>query len=821
MGGGAWARALCASGSGAGGGGRGAVHVRSGVRNRGKGVPAKPGAEACVRRTNPAPLPVRSRLAAPLALASLALLLLPAAASAQRVAVSGFVRDAETGETLISANVAVAGTQLGAVTNTSGFYTISGVAAGRVTLVVSYIGYRTARREVTVADGQDVRVDVEVQPEARELSEVEVTGDRQALQDARRVGVAQLSTETIKSLPSVLEPDVFRSLQLLPGIKPASDFSSGLYVRGGSPDQTLILLDRTTVYNPTHFFGFFSTFNPDAIKDVRVYKGGYPAEYGGRLGAVIDIYNKDGNRRALDGSLSVGLLASRALIEGPLPVGKGSFMLAARRSTLEPLLAALQSADIDGLPERFYFYDVNGKVNVDADASNRLSASFYAGRDFVRVPFLEDAEVRLIYGNRTGSLNWTHLFSPRLFSTFTFTGSHYFSRPTFYLSGTEFARPGTITDLSVKGDFEYTPSERHRVTAGFWTGDLNFKLDRSFDGEVTFSPRVRAAYASAYVQERFRPTPNTVLEGGLRGQYFNDGKYVRLEPRVNVEHTLPSDRVRLQLGYGRYYQFLSLITSELFSGADFWLTAADGVPPSFGDQFVAGVKLDLPVPRALGRLRFDVDGYYRTMRDLFELDPFIQDPAGLDYQQYFRFGDGYAYGTEFFLEGRLGRFEGFSGYTYSVTRRRYPNVPEPGQSRYYAPKYDRTHDGNLVLNYRLGRGWKTTSVFTYATGQAYSRVNAQYRFANSPFQSTNVNTLVSAYQRFRLPAYHRLDLGFSKTGGFFGFADYELQLQVINAYGRKNVWFYVESPESDGTFQQETVRQIPIQLPNVSLTINF
>ena len=289
------------------------------------------------------------------------------------------------------------------------------------TIVCSYIGYQDQQIAVTLASGEARRLDIELVPSDVFINEVVVTAEQELEEEIRQIGVAQIKTDVIKKLPTLLEPDVFRSLQLLPGVKAASDYSSGLYIRGGSPDQTLILLDRTTVYNPSHFFGLFSNFNPDAIKDVRLYKGGYPAAYGGRLGSVVDIYNKDGNRRDTQGSLSLGLLASRALVEGPY--SKGSWMFAARRSTLEPLLAALNNADIDGIPESFYFYDLNGKVNFDANLNNRFSLAAYAGADKLLFPFADDANINLNYGNQTISANWTHIFSQRLFSNFTTTAS--------------------------------------------------------------------------------------------------------------------------------------------------------------------------------------------------------------------------------------------------------------------------------------------------------------------------------------------------------------------------------------------------------------
>ncbi|RMH52414.1 MAG: TonB-dependent receptor, partial [Bacteroidetes bacterium] len=626
--------------------------------------------------------------------------------------------------------------------------------------------------------------------------------------ETRAIGVAQISTETVKRLPTVLEPDVFRSLQLLPGVKAASDFSSGLYIRGGGPDQTLILLDRTAVYNPSHFFGFFSTFNPDAIKDVRLYKGGYPAEYGGRLGSVLDIYNKDGNRRAYEGSLSLGLLASRALVEGPY--AKGSWMLAVRRSTLEPLLAALEGQD--GIPDGFYFYDVNGKVNFDASDDDRLSLAFYAGTDDLDFPFIDEASFDLRYGNQTVSANWTHLFSQRLFSNFTFTGSRYFSRPDFLFGGTSFSRRNNVYDVSAKGDFEFIPNERHSLSAGFWTGNFTMRLRDTFDDQEGLRERIQTVYAAVYLQETYRPSSLWMLRAGLRGSYYEEGNHLRLEPRLSVEYQ-PTADVRLQLGYGRYYQFLTLITSELFSAFDIWLTTGENVPPAYGDQYVAGLKTTL----APG-LNLDVEGYYRTMRDLFELDPFLPDAAGLDYGDLFHYGDGYAFGTEVLLQRTRGRISGFLGYTFGVTARRFPNLNE---GEYYAPKYDRTHDLSAVANVDLGRGWRFSGVFQYGTGQAYTEPQGRWKLVNDPFTSVATNVLVTTFNNRRLPAYHRLDAGFSRTGPFFKLGEYEVQLQAINVYGRRNVWFYFFEFNDDGTVSRNEVPQIPFPLPNVSLTLRF
>jgi hypothetical protein len=727
----------------------------------------------------------------------------------QAASISGFVREADTGETLLLANVTLAGTPIGTATNNAGYYTLTGLEPGSYTVVVSYIGFRTDSTRVRLGPGEAYRLDVDMQPVGFDIDEVIVTAESISEEEDRALGVTQMTTAVIRQLPTVLEPDVFRALQLLPGIKSASDYSSGLYIRGGSPDQTLILLDRTTVYNPSHFFGFFSTFNPDAIKDVRVFKGAYPASYGGRIGSVVDIYNKDGNRSETHGTASLGLLASRAMVEGPH--GRGSWMLAVRRSTLEPLLAVLRDQDINAIPDRFYFVDANGKVNFDVSSDDRVSLSFYAGRDVLKVPIFEDADIGLRYGNTTLSANWTHLFSERLFSNFTVTGSRYFSLPTVEIATTVSERDNRVRDVSVKGDFEYIPTSQMSTKAGFWAGAFSFGLENVFDGKRVFDLASRTAYGSAFVEQTWRPRYLWTVTGGLRASWFQRGEYFRLEPRLSVERKL-TDRLFAQAGYGRYTQFLTLITNEAFSGLDVWLTAADGVPPSYGDQWVTGLKFQ---PTSQVRVQGEV--YYRTMEDLFELDPFLPDVAGLKYDELFHFGRGYATGAELVVERSAGRLTGLVGYTFGVTRRKFAQIND---DTWYPPKYDRTHDLKANGTFRLGRSWSMTAVFVYGTGQAYTRPASQYRLSHAPFSSVSQDIFVSPFNRARLPAYHRLDVGFAKTGGLFG-AEYELQLQVVNAYARRNIWFYVFNFEEDDTITRETVPQIPVPLPNLSFTLSF
>ena len=758
--------------------------------------------------------------------AALALCLVAPDALAQTATLNGFIRDADSGETLIQATVLVSGpVERGAATNTQGFYTLAALPAGAYAVTTSYVGYRTQRDTVELATGETLRFDVDLQPEGVAGAEVTVEAE-DPIEEERAVGVQEVSIKLVEELPTVFEKDLFRSIQLLPGVKSSSDFSSKLYIRGGSPDQTLILLDGTTVYNPTHFFGFFSTFNTDAIKDVRLYKGAYPSQYGGRLGSVIDIYNRDGNRNRVAGNVSLGVLASRAGIEGPIAGGRGSYMVAARRSTLEPLLAVLrENLDQDGIPSAFYFYDINAKVGLDLTDNDRISFSGYAGRDKVTIPITDDSNFDLDYGNRTFSAAYNRIVTPTTFAQARLTASRYFSYPFGEIAGTNFERPNTIDDYSGRLDLEWFPSEAFELKTGAWGGYFDLRLESRFNGETQIDFRSPATYASSYVQGRYKTPTGFIFTGGLRADYFSsitddqttiaEGQsvgYTRISPQLQVEKTFGENLV-VQAAAGQYHQFLSLISNEAFSGFDTWVTTGAGVPPQASEQVVLGVKT-----RLNDTYRLDVEVYGRTLRELFDTDPRNQDVAGLAYEDLFRFGEGYAYGVEVLLEKGIGRLGGLVGYTLGVTRRRYP--AEESFDEYFPPKYDRLHDLTVVATYDLGRGWSATSAASYATGQAYSVPFQRYTTSGVPFgDGTFDGLLLPGINQARLPAYHRADIGVTKTGRFFLGGDFEFQAQLVNVYNRRNIWFIVYDFDENPVEQTE-VKQLPI-IPNLSLSLSF
>ena len=730
--------------------------------------------------------------------------------------VSGYMTDAVSGDTLIAANVALLYGTKGTSSNTVGYYRLSDLKPGRHTITSSYIGYEKYEREIMVRPDEHLRLNIELQPKAYEMEEVVVESIKQK-EKQRNIGIAYVESSFIKDLPAMFEDDVFRSLQLLPGVKASSDFSSGLYIRGGSPDQTLILFEKATIYNPSHFFGFYSTFNPNAIENVSLYKGNYPAEFGGRLGSVISISNKEGNRDDVGGNLSLGLLASSASFEGPFKKQKGSWMFSVRRSTLEPVLGVLQKSYSD-IPESFYFLDLNGKIGIRYNSKNKLSLSFYSGSDKLQFPFAEDAGIKLRYGNQAVSSTWTHIYSDKVISEFSLSASRYFNFPSFDIASTPFERSNNIYDYSLKANTEYIVGKRHDFLFGVWIESRRLSLKDRQDHSLTFSSDHQSLHGSFYFQDNWTISDNLIFSPGIRISGYGANNRLQFEPRVSMEYR-PSSRVRLQAAYGEYSQFLTLVSNESFSGLDVWLMAKDGVTPASGSQYALGLKTIPWIGYGL-----DMELYYRSMHNLFEPDPFIQDWAGVPYKELFRYGDGYAYGMELFFERKIGRLTGFMGYTMSVTRRRFPDVSnatqQEGPAKYYPTKFDRSHDFNLVLGYKINPRWSASAVFSLASGQPYTKPLGRSKTFNSPLSATDKpQVIVGEVNASRLPAYHRFDIGFTRHGSFFSNGRAKWQVQIINVYSRRNVWFY-QFDLGDHMAERDEVRLLPV-LPSITYSLNF
>ena len=732
---------------------------------------------------------------------------------------SGFVRDSSDGEHLPNAAVAIAveNRTMGALSNAEGYYAIPDIPAGTWVVTASYIGYTTQRDTLALAAGQALRWDIELERQALEMGEVVVEAAATATSEVnQRPSVVALQVTDVQQMAAMAEPDLLRSLQLLPGVQSASDFSSGLYVRGGGPDQTGILLDQMRLYNPSHAFGFFSTFNPDAIKDVTFYKGAYPAQYGGSLSAILDVQNRDGNRRNFSTSGGVSLISSRLMSEGPL--GQGSWMVAGRRTYIDPVLRAVRRTtdELDGLG--YWFYDVNAKVNTQLSPNDNLMLSAYRGNDHLDISLgISDSTntdtLSFGFGNNWGNEaltgRWTHVFSPALFGRMIAQYSKYHSDITLNLFGTPIAVRNRVRDVSIKGDLDYFAAANHTLRTGVGLTLFRFDYGVRFD-QYENNQAVQPYLLSAYVQDNWQVTPLTEARLGLRGTYYGEGGHLSLNPRFSLSRVL-QEGWRVKLAGGSYRQYLQLVSSEGFSGGDLWLPLDETVEPGRSYQAVAGLEWE-----PANSYRLSVETYYTDLANLVVLD---EEQGENDEQEtsediFKTGGTGYATGVELFAEKRRGRLSGWLGYTLGWTRRTFPDIDG---GRTFPPKYDRRHDVSLTATYRLAR-WTWTANLVYGTGQAYTPAAARYTLRD-PASDRPVDRLLAAPRNTaRLLPYHRLDVGMRRTFGLFG-ADVDFYLQIFNAYNRRNEWFVQYDP-NDSTEQPLVVKMLPI-VPTFGFDFRF
>ena len=704
------------------------------------------------------------------------------AGSAQAATLSGFVTDADNGEALTRAAIAVEGLPLGAVSNNSGYYAVKQVPAGTHVVSASHIGYQTRWDTLRFGADEIVRLSLALVSKPVDMGE-------EVSVEAERIS---LRAKPVQQLPALGEADLLRSLQLLPGIQAVSDISSGLYVRGGGPDQTAILLDDIPLYNPSHLFGLFSTFNPDAIKKVDLYKGAYPAPYGRTLGAVLDVSNREGNRQHFSGRGGVSLISGRLLTEGP--VGQGSWMLAGRRTYLEPVLSAIRSRGVD-IPLNYYFYDFNGKAN-QRWGDDTFTVSTYWGQDDLRLDLEDDEEsfVDLCWGNRALTARWTRVFSPTLFGHFMAAGSSYESIIALRFLDAPVRIANSIRDLSLKGDLDYFANRNHTLSLGLLATLFEFHFARSFNERNQLDLRQEPVLLEGYVQDEWRLGPTTQVQLGGRGTYFSVGDRLHFTPRLSLSHAL-SDKVRVKAAAGVYRQHLQLITTEAFSGGDFWVPLDSTVEPGRSYQAVTGVEWT-PSPR----YQFSVEAYYTDLANLVTVDTEVPDDNEATHSEavFKSGGTGWAKGLEVFLHRRTGALTGWIGYALGWTRRTFPEL-NAGQP--FPPKHDRRHDLSFVASYNVG-AWRLGANLAYATGQAFTPIS------ETPAQRNSA----------RLLPYHRLDVSASRSFGLWGAAS-EFYVQIFNVYSRRNEWF-LQLDSVDPEVDPRKIKQLPI-IPTLGFNFNF
>ncbi|MBI1193035.1 MAG: TonB-dependent receptor plug domain-containing protein [Bacteroidetes bacterium] len=773
-------------------------------------------------------------------------LVVPAQAQT-RYTLSGYLKDAGSGEDLIGASVFLADDPgRGTVTNLYGFYSIT-LPAGEYKVGFSYIGYES--QELLISLQADLRQNVSLKENSILINELVVTAERTDENvQSTSMGKTELSVEQIKTMPAIFgEVDILKSLQLLPGVQSAGEGNSGFYVRGGGADQNLILLDEAVVYNTGHLFGFFSVFNSDAIKNTTLIKGGMPAQYGGRLSSVLDIAMKDGNNQEWHATGGVGIISSRLTVEGPLVKDKSSIMLSGRR-TYADLLARpfIKGTEFEG--NGYFFYDLNAKLNYRFSDKDRLYASGYFGRDvFEFVSPDNDFNARIPWGNRTATVRWNHLFNDQLFSNLSLVYNDYQFEVGSTFEDFSFTLFSGVRDYNAKLDFDFFPGEKHSMKFG-----ANYTFHRfspysanATDGTAEFSTdslnQKFAHELALYVQDEFDVGSRVRVNVGLRGTWFQQvgpynqvifdereipsdtlryarGEKVRdyygLEPRLSARYTLGTHS-SLKAGLAYTNQFIHLVTSSTSTlPTDLWVPSSGIVEPQRGIQYSLGYFqnfLDNDVETSM-------EIYYKDLRNQIEFEDSYVPELGRDIEESFVFGRGRSYGAEFLVRKNKGPLTGWLGYTLSYTWRYFDALN--GGERFPA-RFDRRHDLSAVVTWKVSSRWTLSSIFVYGTGQATTVPLSFYLIEGN---------LVNEYgprNGYRLAPYHRMDFSatFSpdKRDDRPRAFDWDLNFSVYNLYNRKNPFFIYYDIEGDAFSETLDISAKQVSLFPVipSITWNF
>ncbi|MCA6363586.1 MAG: TonB-dependent receptor [Bacteroidetes bacterium] len=769
------------------------------------------------------------------------LFVLPALAQQAKFTISGTVREAGSQEKLPGVTVANLKTREGTATNNFGFYSIT-LQPDTVELIFSYVGYTPVKKKFVLKADTVVNIDLGVV----ELKTVEISAEQQeSISDNTQMSQVSIPVEQIKQIPALLgEKDVLKVIQLMPGVQKGQEGSSGFYVRGGGPDQNLIILDDATVYNAFHLFGFFSLFNGDALKSVELTKGGFPARYGGRLSSVLEMQMKDGDRQHFHGEAGIGLISSRLMLEGPILKGKSSFIVSGRRTYIDVLSIPFQkAANPEGGLAGYFFYDLNAKANYEINAKNTLYLSGYFGRDKFYARFNNSGSDRssrasLSWGNATGTLRWNHIWNSRLFSNSSLIFTNYqlgiglrenFSGGDFF----ELNYNSGIRDYSFKHDFEFVPSPRHYIRFGLMTTYHQFRpsayvVDDSFSGGSEQKAQLIEAWESGiYAEDDWTLTSRLKVNMGVRLSYFTTQKknYWRPEPRIAARYIL-RENLSLKASWAIMNQYLHLLSNTgVGLPTDLWVPATKRVSPQRSWQAAAGIAHDIPKHK----LMVSLEGYYKRSFDIIgykEGASFLAvgDLGGngepVSWEDNVTAGQAWSYGLEFLVQRKFGKFTGWIGYTLSWTQLQFDSLNFG--KKFYA-RYDRRHDISLVGIYKLNDNITLSATWVYGTGNAITLPQAEYTLpAHSPGAPGGGNWFVTDFgekNSFRMAAYHRLDIGvqFHKK---LKRSERTFELSAYNVYSRQNPFFYYVGNDSQGNRRLRQVSLFPI-IPSVSWTWKF
>ncbi|MEO0093432.1 MAG: TonB-dependent receptor [candidate division WOR-3 bacterium] len=729
------------------------------------------------------------------------IIILPAIGFASRI--KGFVKDQTTGEPIELVNVYLENTPYGGATNREGYYLIDNIPDGNYTIVFSYLGYKTERKTVNIQNNTVLTLNMQLVPEPIEIGEVRVSARRTEFEKKVKTSSIRLSNIEIKNPPAVIQDDLFRSLQALPGIVSTSDFSTALYVRGGNADQNLILLDGASIYNPGHLAGIFSVFDPDAVKSVELLAGGFPAEFGGRLSSVLDITTREGNKNRLAGSIAPGILGTKVLVEGPLP--KGSFLTFFRRTYFDKVLKLV------GIDFPYYFYDFNAKAIFELGQSTKLSLTGFVNTD--HLDFGTGGErVNLIWGNRMASLLVNHIFNPKLLNKTYFTFNHYLYD--MNIASNVIRVKDWVQEFTLKSDFTCLLNKNNELGFGFEGHIYGFRYNDSLFGGFNYDIYGTPYYFAIYCQTRYRPFDKLIIEPGLRVEdYFLHYKqwhnYLLPGPRLGIKYFL-GQNTALKLALGKYYQFVSALIPDFnpIPSLFFWVPVFGDYRPLDANHYIFGFEHWFT-----NDITLTLETYYKHYYRIYTMSDTIE--AQRIEETMFQQGTGNSYGIDLLLKKDFGKISGWLAYSLGYAQTTFGKAT-------YSPNYDRRHMLNLIGRFALPKGFYFSARWEYGSGLPYTEVIARMRRWDLGFRHDRHwftwQEIMGNKNGSRYPDYQRLDIGIERNFRIRRI-DLQVSFQIINVYNHKNLFFYYYDYDYEPP-PRKAFYMLPI-LPTLGIKIDF
>ncbi len=750
--------------------------------------------------------------------------LLPMLVFGQKTTVSGYIRDAGSKEALIGASVTISKLKTGSSTNQYGYFTVTLPNVDTSTVVFSFNGYQPVVKKFF--GGKNIQLNIFLTPETNTLNEVVVKSNRNADNvEKTQMGVIDVPIQSIKELPVLLgEHDILKTIQLLPGVQSGQEGTTGFYVRGGNSDQNLIQMDEATVYNPSHLFGLFSTFNINAVNSVKLIKGGFPSQYGGRLSSILDIKMKEGNKEHFQAEGGLGLISGNLMLQGPIKKGKSSFIISARRSYVGAFLKLISKST------SYRFYDINAKVNYELGIKDHLFLSIFRGNDNAAYTAANSLNYGINFGNSTGTLRWNHLYGNKIFSNTSIIYNDYHlqlgtSQNNYY----QVLYTG-VKDITAKTDFTVIPNTSHNIKFGLaytyhtlYPGAISAKTPKKGNKIAINSDSLTKRYsneAAFYVNDDYRIADNFSIHYGVRLPFFNGGggNYVFIEPRVTARLSLDNS-TSIKASYTRMNQFVHLVPSSTASlPADIWLTSSKTIRPQKSNQVSIGLFKNFKE----NEIETSVELYYKTMKNQVLFNEGTQILLNTNLDNVLSFGKGKSYGIEFFAKKNFGRLTGWASYTLSKSTQQFPDI-NFGSS--FPASFDRTHNLSLAASYDLTKNWTLSADFVFSTGKPYTLPAGKVivygdgsLYDNYYYDYTNRNNS-------RLSSYNRLDVSASNKKKFkiFGKELYEREwvFGFYNVYSRANPYFvYLETDPATKRPLAKQISLLPI-VPSVSFNFKF